>query len=135
MGRAVAQVVAGVATTAILSALLPLSATLPAAAAPGDLDATFGGGDGRVSFDAGSSLSPFAAAELEVLPDGRSMVLGRFGIAEDPQGIVLMRLLADGSVDPSWHGGTPVSPPVPTGTIGGYDTEMALDLKRNTGRR
>ena len=77
----------------------------PAAAAPGDLDPTFGT-DGIVQTNVGS---PSGANDLVIQPDGKIVVVG-----SPPYGgnMALARYLPDGSLDPTFgSGGIVVGPP------------------------
>lgn len=70
----------------------------PAAAKPGDLDATFGqGGKVVTQFDGG--MFPTAVAEAVVaLPDGDLVVAGSAGELDDPD-FALARYNSNGSLD------------------------------------
>ena len=77
----------------------------PAAAAPGDLDPTFGA-DGIVQTDVGS---PSGANDLVLQPDGKIVLVG-----SPPYGgnMTLARYLPNGSLDPTFgSGGIVVGPP------------------------
>ena len=63
----------GLALGLVLS-VLPVR---PAAAAPGDVDPSFGGGDGRVPVSAGFDVDSMVANEIEIAPDGGTFVLHR----------------------------------------------------------
>jgi uncharacterized delta-60 repeat protein len=96
--RRIAFVLATAATVAV--ALLVLG---PAAAAPGDLDPTFGA-DGIVQTDVGSG-----ANDLVLQPDGKIVLVG-----SPPYGgnMTLARYLPDGSLDQTFGaGGIVVGPP------------------------
>jgi uncharacterized delta-60 repeat protein len=70
----------------------------------GTLDWTFGDG-GRVTFDA----SPYgeAASSIGIQADGRIVISGALRVSTTPydRGAILLRLLPDGSLDPSFGGG------------------------------
>ena len=96
---AVSSAARRVAACVAVAAALAGSTTVPALAAPGDLDPRFGG-DGRVYTPAISS-----ADDLALLPDGRIVVVGGsiFSPAPNPErGIVVARYLPNGDLDPSF---------------------------------
>ena len=100
------SIAAGVACT-LLAALVPAMA----AAGPGDLDTTFGGGDGRVSISSGTHLEPLFVNELEITSTGATYVLttAPFGCCGGSAPAVV-RFTPDGSLDSTWNGGSPVFP-------------------------
>jgi uncharacterized delta-60 repeat protein len=74
-----------------------------AAAAPGDLDPSFGVG-GLVTLDIPEFTYP---GDVNETPDGKILLSARY--ITDSQGnggSALLRLLSDGRIDPSFHGGT-----------------------------
>jgi uncharacterized delta-60 repeat protein len=82
--------------TGIFATLLFLAITASAGAAPGDLDPTFGDGDGKVITDFGGKDPARAVA---VQPDGKIVVAGGSGDFE------LARYDKDGSLDSGFGGG------------------------------
>ncbi|MDX3539480.1 calcium-binding protein [Streptomyces sp. MB09-01] len=102
---------------------LALAVALPGAAlaAPGDLDPTFGGGDGMVTTDLGASE---AAADVAVQPDGKIVAVG--GDTTDFFGnFAAVRYNADGSLDTTFGDGGKVS----TDIAGGSDTANGVALQ------
>ncbi|MET9609423.1 calcium-binding protein [Streptomyces sp. NPDC006512] len=102
---------------------LALAVALPgtALAAPGDPDPTFGGGDGIVTTDLGSSE---AAADMVVQPDGKIVAVG--GDVSDFVGnFAAVRYNADGSPDTTFGDGGKVS----TDIAGGSDTANGVALQ------
>ena len=124
MGRALARVVAGATTTAILSMGLALAAPGTAAAAPGDLDPTFGGGDGRLSINAGFDVESVVIDEIEITADGGTFVrtVLPLGLGFDT---AVLRFGPEGSIDLSWNHGNPVFPGA--GMAGTSHTTIAVD--------
>ena len=92
-----------------LLALLALPASLlfaaPAAAAPGDLDATFGDA-GLVTENVGTGDGRFRGEAVLRQPDGRIIVGGS---TESDSQFVVARYLTNGSLDPSFGGGDGVT--------------------------
>lgn len=86
--------------------------------AQGRLDAGFGFG-GSVMIDSGSALD--AALAVVVQPDGRVVIGGQRGA-----GLLLVRLMADGSLDPGFGAGGFVVPTLLTGS-GARIVDLALD--------
>jgi uncharacterized delta-60 repeat protein len=86
---------------AVLAALMTPN---KAWAATGDLDLTFGGGDGKVSTDALNMNNTDFAWGSYVYPDGRVLVTGEAfnGTNND---FVVLRYTADGVLDPSFANG------------------------------
>ncbi|MGW6979894.1 delta-60 repeat domain-containing protein [Streptomyces sp. NPDC054932] len=102
---------------------LAVAVALPGAAlaAPGDLDPSFGGGDGIVTTDLGDSE---AAADMVAQPDGRTVAVG--GDAADSAGnFAAVRYNADGSPDTTFGDGGRVS----TDIAGGSDTAKGVALQ------
>src|SRR5687767_11306707 len=87
-----------------LLAVLLFAATV-CAAAPGDLDSTFGSG-GIISMHPGSSGGSVWAHSIAVQPDGR-IVLGGY---QNPS-YALVRFHTNGTLDPSFGSGGIVIPP------------------------
>jgi uncharacterized delta-60 repeat protein len=92
-------------------ASLMLACVAPAAAAPGDLDSSFGDG-GRVttSFGGGDDF----ASDVVVQPDGRIVVAGSTAVG-GTQDFALARYLSDGSPDRSFSDDGRVTTAFPTG--------------------
>jgi uncharacterized delta-60 repeat protein len=92
-------------------ASLMLACVAPAAAAPGDLDSSFGDG-GRVttSFGGGDDF----ASDVVVQPDGRIVVAGSTAVG-GTQDFALARYLSDGSPDRSFSDDGRVTTEFPTG--------------------
>jgi uncharacterized delta-60 repeat protein len=86
-----------IARVAMAVTLVALAGLLPAAeasaAAPGELDSSFGVGGKAQPFGPKSS-----AGGVAVLPDGRILVAG----SSEASGFSVARLLPDGAADPSW---------------------------------
>ncbi|MFE9928454.1 calcium-binding protein [Streptomyces sp. NPDC005533] len=102
---------------------LALTMALPGAAlaAPGDVDPTFGGGDGIVTTDLGAAE---AAADMVVQPDGKIIAVG--GDVSDSLGnFAAVRYNADGSLDTTFGDGGKVS----TDIAGGSDTANGVALQ------
>jgi uncharacterized delta-60 repeat protein len=92
-----------------------------AAAAPGDLDPTFGAG-GAVTT---SGLGWAAAHALQVQPDGKIVTAGHGGAAGGSVEFALVRYNPDGSLDPDFGTGGRVL----TAFGAGYDMAHALVLQ------
>ncbi|MBI5278479.1 MAG: hypothetical protein HY854_18715 [Burkholderiales bacterium] len=92
--------------------------------ANGDLDTTFGGGDGIVTLSI-SSGDDFAEAVL-VQPDGKIVVAG--ASAGDTK-FAVVRFNADGSLDSSFNGGSPVQ--VGAGATTNYAYSVSLQADGN----
>ncbi|HTZ70095.1 MAG TPA: hypothetical protein VMB71_05530 [Acetobacteraceae bacterium] len=81
-----------------LAALLTLLAA-PAAAAPGDLDPSFGtGGFARIPINGFATL----ATKALVQPDGNILIEAQAAIANAPDVAEIIRLLPNGAIDPSF---------------------------------
>lgn len=91
-----------------------------AQAAPGDLDPTFGGGDGVVKFDSGGE--DFGQKMLRQ-PDGRIVVAGQTSSAQHDENLLLARYTKDGKRDTTFGGGDGV---VSVDFLGGYDDAWGL---------
>jgi len=98
-----------------LAALLALGAFLPGAAqaAPGDLDPTFGNGGSLRFFPSNEDV--FLSA-VSVQPDGKAVLTGS---DQTTNSWITVRLLANGSLDPSFGSGGIASLPFPAGSFGG----------------
>jgi len=104
---------------AISAALLVLGST-PASAAPGDLDHSFGAG-GKVTLSLARDGSQGNA--IAVQPDGRILIGGwAYG-----KGFAVVRLLRDGSLDPSFGDDGVVTTNFPTGPA--VVTDLALGAR------
>jgi len=101
----------------MLVALFAMATTTSAAAAPGDLDPSFGG-DGRVTTDFGGNDPARAVA---VQPDGKIVVAGGSGDFE------LARYEKDGSLDKSFGGGDGLV----TTDFGGNESAHAVVVQPN----
>jgi len=101
----------------MLVALLAMAASASANATPGDLDPTFGGGDGTVTTDFGGTDPARAVA---VQPNGKIVVAGGKG------DFALARYNQDGSLDTSFDGDGTV-----TTDFGGNDSADAVALQPN----
>lgn len=88
-----------------LSLLVGFFIATSALALPGDLDVSFGGGDGIVT----TAPGPYDSAALDVLlqNDGKILVVGN-----GPEFVVLARYLADGRLDNSFGLGGIVTTPI-----------------------
>ncbi|MGW9368634.1 calcium-binding protein [Streptomyces xanthophaeus] len=102
---------------------LALTVALPGAAmaAPGDLDPAFGGGDGMVTTDLGSSE---AAADMVVQPDGKIIAVGA-DVSDFVGNFAAVRYNADGSLDTTFGDGGKVS----TDIAGGSDAADGVALQ------
>ncbi|MFF8606453.1 calcium-binding protein [Streptomyces sp. NPDC015346] len=89
-----------IGTVSAVGLALVLSLPGVAAAAPGDLDPTFGG-DGRVTTDVGG----YSAVDgMAVQPDGKIVTIG-YGYSNETSGdYTLVRYNPDGSLDPTFGG-------------------------------
>ena len=112
--------------SSVLASLVILVALLaPAAqAAPGDLDPSFGT-DGSVRFL--PSNEDIALRGVAVQPDGKIVLTGG---DQTTNSILVVRLLENGSFDPSFGSGGVVSTPFPAGSFGeGRDVAIQPDGK------
>lgn len=79
--------------------------------ASGVVDTTFGSG-GVVVVPLAGAIDITVASEVQELPDGRLLLLGEANTnteTADPRtAIVVVRLLSDGALDPTFNGGTPL---------------------------
>ena len=89
-------------------------------AASGDLDPTFGGGDGIVKYDSGGQ--DFGQKMLRQ-PDGRIVVAGQTSSAHHDEDLLLARYTADGKPDTTFGGGDGVTS---VDFLGGYDDAWGL---------
>lgn len=97
-----------VVVIAVLAALAALTLVGPAAAAPGQLDPSFGTGGVVKLFPSEEKIAGRAVATQ---PDGKIVIAG----GEDPGNILVARLLPNGALDPSFGAGGKVSTPFPGG--------------------
>lgn len=112
------------------SALLLLLLASPAAAAPGDPDASFGVGGARTFQPRG--LAEPHVSEVAVQPDGKILVLGDTGSYHgEDHDIVVMRLEPDGSPDPSFGLGGTASIDFSKGTENADDYAGGMALQSN----
>jgi uncharacterized delta-60 repeat protein len=95
--RAGKQTAVGAALLFILLALVPGMS----AAAPGDLDPSFGSG-GKVVTDFGGDYG--GASAIAVQPDGKIVVAGNTGHAYETRSFAIARYNSDGSLDNSFAG-------------------------------
>lgn len=101
----------------MLVALLAMAASASASATPGDLDPTFGGGDGMVTTDFGGTDSARAVA---VQPIGKIVVAGGNG------DFALARYNQDGSLDTGFGGGDGLVTTAFPGSEGDEGNELLL---------
>jgi uncharacterized delta-60 repeat protein len=100
-------------------AALMLAFVAPAHALPGDLDPTFGAG-GKVTGPLGSDD---AAGDMALQPDGRIVEVGTRSTSGGDD-FVMVRYLADGSLDTSFSGDG-----VQTTDLGGTDRAMGVAIQ------
>ena len=88
----------------LATAILTLISIMRADAAFGDLDPTFGGGDGKIEFLEGSTLTATALVRQK---DGKFIAVGMSSDGSGTNNVTLLvrRFNADGSVDTSFGGG------------------------------
>jgi len=108
-----------IATATAAFMLIVLAAT-PAHAAPGDIDPTFGGGDGIVGIDRGDTD---AGQKVLVLPNGKFLLAGQGGNFPDTD-LLLARFTKDGEPDATFGGGDGV---VTVDFFGGFDDMFGLN--------
>lgn len=84
-----------------LSLCAVLLLALPAAAAPGDLDGGFGGGDGKATIDFGASDF---AGRLLALPNGKIVQVGESQLVGQEDDFAIARYTATGEPDDSFSG-------------------------------
>ena len=90
--------------TLLAAAFAALALAAPAAAAPGDLDPTFGAGAGWVrTLETEGNILPRGAEDIAVQPDGRIVVAGPIQDGRSNRYFGAFRYLADGSLDPSFR--------------------------------
>ncbi|MGE5408250.1 MAG: delta-60 repeat domain-containing protein [Syntrophothermus sp.] len=106
---------------AFLAVLCAAYAGRALAAAPGDLDPTFGGGRVTLPFGAESG-----AGGVAVAPDGKVVVAGS---SSSMPGFTVARLLPNGSPDPSWGGTGVVNTPLGPKAFGASDVAVQSDGK------
>ncbi len=98
--RWTARVVPALLLAAMVATLAgPAAQADPPASGPGSYDTTFGAGTGRVNYGSGFGESFDSVA---VQPDGK-IVAGFLGAGS---GAYIYRLLANGTPDPAWNGGS-----------------------------
>ena len=98
------RMLAAAALELVLIVSLSLAgAGTPAQASPGDLDPTFGGGDGIVRTDLSPAEDDGFAVTIQ--PDGKIVVAGEMGIGGPNPRFAIVRYGIDGSLDPSFGGG------------------------------
>jgi uncharacterized delta-60 repeat protein len=103
----------------VLLSLLGVLAIAPSAsAAPGDLDPSFGSGGSVRLLPSEEKVSLRAVA---VQPDLKIVLAG----SEEPGSVILVRLLPDGALDPSFGAGGKVTTPFP----GGFGEARAIVLQ------
>src|SRR3990170_1894052 len=110
----------------VLALLLAVPAS--AAAAPGDLDPTFGGGAGWVRTlevrDASNDYLPRGAGDVAVQPDGRIVVTGPVIDGRSNRYFGALRYLPDGSLDGSFGSGGLVA-----ADLGSFEDPRAVALQ------
>ena len=114
----------------LISTVLPtcaLLAAVPAAAAPGDLDTTFGSGFGKVMTAIGGTDDQGYAVALQ--PDGKIVIAGHCGPLPTRYEFCLARYQADGTLDTSFGTGGTVSSPIGSGYASGRATVLQPDGK------
>jgi uncharacterized delta-60 repeat protein len=109
---------------------LSLAAPAAAAAAPGDLDPSFGGGAGWVRTlevrDAASNYLPGGAEDVLVQPDGKVVVTGPVIDGRSNRYFGALRHLPDGSLDPGFGSGGLVA-----ADLGSFEDPRAVALQRD----
>ena len=112
------------------SIVLALALASPAAAAPGDLDPSFGGGAGWVRTleirDASNNYLPEGAEDVVVQPDGRIVVTGSVIDGRSNRYFGALRYLPDGSLDGSFGSGGLVA-----ADLGSFEDPRAVALQRD----
>src|SRR5690349_22257745 len=113
---------------ALFVAVLALAA--PAAATPGDLDPSFGGGAGWVRTleirDAANNYLPEGAEDVAIQPDGKIVVTGAVIDGRSNRYFGALRYLPDGSLDGSFGSGGLVA-----ADIGSFEDPRAIALQRD----
>jgi len=105
---------------AIVVAAVILAVPTVARAAPGDLDHTFGGGDGVAKFH---GAGEDAGQNVLRQSNGKIVVVGQSESAQNDQNFLLARYTKDGTPDTTFGGGDGV---VTTDFLGGYDDAWGL---------
>jgi uncharacterized delta-60 repeat protein len=104
----------------VAAVVLLMFAPAIAQAAPGDLDHTFGGGDGVVKFDSGGQ--DYGQKMLRQ-PNGKIVVAGQSSSPQHDENLLLARYTKDGKPDTTFGGGDGV---VTVDFLGGYDDAWGL---------
>lgn len=112
MRRRIGPFVSAVRISLLAAALLLALGAGRAAAAPGDLDPSFGGGGSERLF---LSHETIALRAVAVQPDGKVVLAGADQTANS---ILVVRLLESGALDPSFGAGGVVNTPFPAGSFG-----------------
>src|SRR4051812_34461050 len=116
----------------LAATLTAVSLCVPAAAAaaPGDLDRSFGGGTGWVRTleirDASNNYLPEGAEDLAIQPDKRIVVTGAVIDGRSNRYFGALRYLADGSLDGSFGSGGLVAV-----DLGSFEDPRAIALQRD----
>lgn len=117
------------ALAATLTALC-LAVPVSAAAAPGDLDPSFGGGAGWVRTlevrDTSNNYLPEGAEDVVIQPDGRIVVTGSVIDGRSNRYFAALRYLPDGSLDGSFGSGGLV-----VADLGAFEDARAVALQRD----
>src|SRR4051812_44770941 len=87
----------------LLAVVLMLVVPASARAAPGDLDTTFGGGDGVVTFDSGTNAD--TGQKILRQPDGKLVVAGDTVNQDLDADLFLARYRKNGTPDPAFGEG------------------------------
>ncbi|MCC7069654.1 MAG: hypothetical protein IT523_14565 [Burkholderiales bacterium] len=114
----------------LISTVLPtcaLLAAVPAAAAPGDLDTTFGSGFGKVMTAIGGTDDQGYAVALQ--PDGKIVIAGHCGPLPTRYEFCLARYQADGTLDTSFGTGGKVISPIGSSDDQAYAIALQPDGK------
>ena len=113
-----------------LATVVGLALAAPAAAAPGDLDPTFGGGAGWVRTleirDGSNNYLPRGAEDVVVQPDGKIVVTGEVIDGGSNRYFAALRHLPDGSLDGSFGSGGLVAV-----DLGSFEDARAVALQRD----
>ena len=116
----------------LAATLTAVSLCVPAAAAaaPGDLDPSFGGGAGWVRTleirDASNNYLPEGAEDLAIQPDGRIVVTGAVIDGRSNRYFGALRYLPDGSLDGTFGSGGLVA-----ADLGAFEDARAVALQRD----
>jgi uncharacterized delta-60 repeat protein len=109
-----------IANLFVLTVALVVLASGVAMAAPGNLDHSFGGGDGIVTYNGGGSDG---GEKILRQPDGKIVVAGQVETGGTNEDLFLGRYTANGAPDTTFGGGDGV---VRLDFLGGYDDMWAL---------